>query len=52
MFFFHFLTKAGSFQDSIAAIISGAPKDLKTTYFLFLALSLLYRFCSVIGVRQ
>lgn len=54
--FFHFLTKAGSFQDSISelraltATISGAP--FKTTYFILLALSHLYKFHSGIWVRQ
>lgn len=45
--FFHFLTKAGIFQDSVAevqaltATVSGAPKDLKISYFILLALNCL-----------
>lgn len=45
--FFHFPAKAGIFQDSVAevqaliATVSGAPKDLKTRYFILLALSYL-----------
>lgn len=44
---FHFPTKAGIFQDGVAevqaltATVPGAPKDLKTSYFILLALSCL-----------
>lgn len=43
--FFHFPTKAGIFQDSVAevqaltATVSGVPKDLKTSFFILLAWS-------------
>lgn len=50
--FFHFLTKAASFHDSVpevqilTATVSVAPEDLKTTYFILLTLSHLYKFHS------
>lgn len=56
--FFHFPTKAGIFQGSVAevqaltATVSGAPKDSKTSYFILLALNCLQKFHSGIRVRQ
>lgn len=56
--FFNFPTKAGIFQDSVAevqaltATVSGAPKDLKTNYFILLALNCLQKFHSGTRVWQ